>query len=203
MLRPQMRDEIRALAEVEGASTMTGLINSHIQQSLDALTALAKYDECFTPDTILTVAANGVVTLPTALQHLDDRGIYFLVNGSVDLGDKYILNSYARWRTSDVGRASQYRMYGVDGAGAISRKLQLTPYDDIDIVNDRVMINYWRKLTWNIDTSEFPIPKLQETLILRVAARICKRTNSQLAAKHLRDAQGAYAALRASSPMQT
>lgn len=194
-----MRDEVRAYAEIEGSSAMTGLINSAISQVLDSLTALAKYDECFTPDTTLVIAANGIVSLPTTLQHIDENTIYFLIDGLVDDLNKYRLHPFTRMRQRTFGRASQFRLFGVEVSGVRARRLQISPSVDINIATDRVMIDYWAKLNWNSDSTSCPIQKLEETIILKAAARVAKGTNSRLASKLAKMAQEAYVALRASS----
>ena len=199
MLRPQMRDEIRAHAEIPGSTSMTGLINSAISQTLDRLTALAKYDECFTPDFSIPIIANGVVSLPTNLQHLDENMIYFLIDGLVDDRNRYRLHPFTRTRNRNIGRASQFRLYGVSTGGIQLRKLQVSPFVNINIATDRVAIDYWAKLNWDNDNFNCPIQKLEETIILQAAARIAKGTNSRLATKLKNLGQEAYIAARASS----
>jgi hypothetical protein len=198
MLRPQMRDEIRRHAEIAGATEDIGLINNVIQEVLDDLTGLAKYDELYQVDQILAIAANGLVTFPSAMQHFDDRQVYFLVDGSVDIGNKYLLHPFTRSRVTSFGPASQFRLIGTIGTPVVL-KMQVTPYDDISTADDRVMVNYWAKLTWNLDDTTFPFPKMQEALILKVASRICRKDNSRLAAKLAAEGRDAYVALRAQS----
>lgn len=197
-----MRDQIRGLAEVEGSTTMTGLINTAIQEVLDSLTALAKYDECFVPDNVLAIAANGIVTVPTTAQHVDDDNVYFLIEGSTDLGDKYRLHRFARMRNRSTGRASQFRFTGNIALSTAQLRIQITPYGDIDTTLDKVMLNYWRKFDWTNDVNQFPFPKLEEVTMLKVAARICRGTNSRLAAKLAAQARDAYTAVRASSQIR-
>lgn len=199
MLRPMMRDVIRAHAEIEGATSMTGLINTVIEQALDAITGLARYEECYRIETVLLIAANGVVTPPTDLQHWDEKMIYFLINGSVDLGDKYRLHPFTRMRNTTFGRASQFQLYGIGSGSSALRRIKITPFVDIDTALDRLMINYWGNLGWGSDITEFPIPRLEEVVILRTAARVCKGTNSRLASKLTSMASDAYIALRAAS----
>src|SRR5690349_4145439 len=107
MLRPTLRDEIRALAEIPGATTMTGLINSAITDTVNAVTSTARYDELFTPNQELTIAANGIVTLPSNFQHLDESEVYFLVDGDPETGHKYRLHKFNRIRSTTIGPARQ------------------------------------------------------------------------------------------------
>lgn len=194
-----MRDEVRALAEVAGATSMTGLINSVFSQVLESLTSLAKYDECFTPNTVLAIAANGVVSLPLDLQHIDLTEIYFSIDGIVDERNVYRLHPYTRMRSKYTGHASQYRLYGLSQGGGQVRRMEITPFDEIDTVNDRIRINYWKKLTWANDITTFPIMKLREVTILKTAARVAKQTNSRLSNRLTNQARDAYIAMRASS----
>lgn len=194
-----MRDEVRALAEVTGPTSMTGLINNIIQESLDALTGLARYDECYVPATILTVDADGIVSLPTDLQHFDEKEMFYRIDNQTDIGNRYRLKSYARVRSTEIGRPAQFRFYGTGTSGAIIRKMLITPIVDIDATDDRIEMNYWRKLTFATDGTEVPILKLAETIILKTAARVAKQSNTKLSQKLSAQARDAYTAARASS----
>jgi hypothetical protein len=189
-----MRDEIRALAEIPGSNPMAGLINGAIQDTIDSITNLAKYDELFTPNHVVTIAANGVITLPSDFQHFDKDHVYFLQDNDTD--HPLRLNPFNRVRSLLTGLPRQFRMYGTDSSGVITRKMEITPYGDISTADDRVMINYWRRYIW-LEGVQFPIPKMEETIKLRVAARIAKQANTRLAQKLTAQARDAYAAMRA------
>lgn len=195
MLRIEMRDEIRAMAEISGTGTANGLINNAIQDALNNITSLARYDELYTIDTVLNIAANGVVTLPSDFQHLDDTGIYFLRDGEAE--NRIRLNPYHRVRSYLTGLPKQWRYYGTDSSGVITRKLQITPYAEIVTADDKLSISYWRKYNWDTDTVEFPIPKFEETIKLKVAARIAKSKDSRLSQKLMLQSKEAYISLRA------
>lgn len=197
MLRTTLRDEIRALAEVEGSSSMTGLINLAIQDVIDSLTALARYDELFTPNHELAIAANGIVTLPADFQHLDETEIYFLRDGDDEEGNKRRLHRFSRIRSVHTGWPRQWRLFGTGSSGEIVRKLELTPHIEIVTANDKLWINYYRKCNWNTDFTALPIPRFGEYIKLKVAARIAKQTNTKLAQRLLGQARDAYIALRA------
>lgn len=202
MLRPAARDEIRAYAEIPGDNTMTGLINSAINEVFQSITAQSKFPELLVLGTILTPLANGVVELPAALQHLDENAIYFLAGGIDDLQNRTQLRQFARFNSTDVGAPYQWRLYGGPSAAVATtyvKKLAITPYADIIIATDRIKLNYYTSLTWDSDTTQPPIASLMETIILRVAARVAKQANSRLAAKLMQQAAIAYNSLRASA----
>lgn len=194
-----MRDEIRALAEIPGATTMTGLINLAIQDALDDITSLAKYDELYTPNKELAIAANGLVTLPSDFQHLDPSEIYYLIDGQSSSGRRIRLNKFSRVRSTDVGPARQWRLLGTQAGSVITRKMEISPFVDVDTANDVIWINYWRRLIWNDDVSQLPIPRFGETIKLRVAAKVAKNTNTRLAQRRMGEAQLAYGAMRAAA----
>lgn len=197
-----MRDQIRGRAEITGSTTMTGEINDAIQKSLNAITALAKYDECFVLGAALTIDANGVAALPSTLQHFDDKEVYFLRDGSVEIGSRYRLHPFTRSRVTTFGPASQFRLFGAATGGVLQQKLLITPFIDISTADDRVQINYWQQLDFSSEILEFPFPKLEEVVILRAASHVCRSTNTRLANKLMAEYQNAYVAVRAASPVR-
>jgi hypothetical protein len=197
MLKSTLRDEIRALAEIPGATTMTGLINAAIQDTIDSLTSLAKYDELFTPNHPLAIAANGIATIPSDFQHLDETEIYYLIDGDTESGHKIRLNKFQRIRSTTIGPARQWRLFSTQAGDVITRKLEISPSVDIDTANDVLWINYWRRLIWSNEATQLPIPRFAEYIKLRVAARVAKKENTRLSTKLNAEAKMAYAALRA------
>lgn len=200
MLRSAMRDEIRAYAEIPGSETMTGLINAAIQDACDAITGLAKYTELFTPGLSLAIAADGIVTLPATVQHYSDTEVYFLRDGSVEIGSRYRLHPFTRSRVTTFGPASQFQFYGVAGAPGTTR-IKITPFADISTADDRIALDVWSKISWDSDVGEFPVPKISEVVILRAAAKIARSGNTRLSNKLMTQYREAYIALRAQSPI--
>lgn len=197
-----MRDMIRAAAEIPGDKVMSGFINNAINEIFQSCTAQSKYPECLTLGAILVPIANGVIDLPDNLQHLDTDEIYFLTGGIDDAQNRLRLRQYGRFRWRDSGPPMQYRLYGGLKTGSSTiyvKKLAITPFADIDIALDTFKINYYGSLTWASDTVTFPIQEMEEYILLRVAARVAKQSNTKLAAKLMGEASIAYNSLRASA----
>lgn len=200
-----MRDEIRALAEVSGDLSMVGLLNRAIEEIFHSITSQNKYPECLVLGTELAILADGIVELPVDLQHLVPT-IYFLDGGLDEWGSRTQLTSFVNYRYRDSGPPFQYRIFGgpkTSTPNIYIKKLAITPFGDIVIADDQIKIDYYRKLTWAVDNTDFPIPAMEQYLILRVAARVAKTSNFRLHRNLMQQAAEAFNSLRAGALSDT
>lgn len=205
MKRPYLRDEIRQHAQVEGSAALNGTINRAISEIFIGITSQNRYPECYTLGTQLNIFANGIVELPSDLQHFDSSEVYYYSDGGIQLTDRTRLNPYARFLCQNIGRASQWRLFGGPSAADADiyvKKLNITPYQDIDITNDLIVISYWKSLPFDDDVSDFPINSILEYLALRVASRIARASDFRLVQQLNSEARTAWNNLRASADAQ-
>lgn len=202
MTRGQTRDKIRIEAGIPGDNAFDYLINAYLDEELKMLTALRRYPECSLLGVSLTWERDNPPTtyfpyaiLPSDLQHLDVNNIRYY-NGNL----YGLLRPWIRdFVNQTTGIAFQFRRttYLNTVTAAYDQVLQISPPGNIVFPTQNIFIDYWRQLSWSNDTSNFPIPRLETTVALKVVERIANLQNSGLAAKAAGLAKEQYIAARA------
>lgn len=191
MTLKRMRDMIRVDCRIKGISTMVGLIDHHINQSLRDVTSLAKYMEFLVVDAnIATVAAdNPTFLLPTDIQHLEDRSIRYSTTNSAD-SFEYLAKFNANIAK---GLSTGTPQYYYRQAG------NLVLYPKSTLAGSGIFLTYYRYPTTLLnDTDVFPLPQMEKTVMHDVVAIMARATNTKLATLANRDKRDAYSAGRAS-----
>lgn len=202
MTRIQTRDKIRTEAQITGDDAFDYLINQYINEQLWEFTALRRYPECSLIGVALTWQRNNpptlyypYATLPSDLQHLDVNNIRYFTQ------DSYILmRPWTRvFANQSNGQAFQFRRttYLNAASAAYDQVLQITPDEEITYATEAIYIDYWRKLSWSDDTSQFPLPRLETSVALKVTERIASLQNTGVAQRAANLAMQHYIAARA------
>lgn len=192
MTLQELRDAIRIEAEMPGDNTYDYYLDLLIQRELNQQTGLNKYNEAIVLDeTIAWVGGNTpYIALPTDLQHLD----YDQVRYYRDTEFWFLKRRPARWATS-IGDAIYFQRTN----SGTTQQLYFTPNADVNYATDSIVINYWRKLTWNVDGDECPIPQLTPVIQHAVAKRVAKLQSTNNFERSAIAQREAYIAARATS----
>ncbi len=186
----EIRDLIRAEANIEGIGEYSTLIDALINEELQRVTGTAHFAELLT-ETTLSVAANEQYEfdLPADFQLLD-RIIYVPSEASRAFSGPFPLDrGFPRgWLTNTNGRPQFYSRFG--------SKLRIYPYTE-SYLNDELSLSYYKKVTLSADTDEFPVDSLLPVVRQYVMGRLLAMTDSKKAMLARQNANTAYIGSRA------
>lgn len=187
----EIRDLIRAEANIEGLGEYTNLIDALVNEELGRLTGTAPYAELIT-ETVLTslVDATFEFALPVDFQILDR--IVFVPNAAnpASYGSSYTLDKGLQrgYLTQIEGRPLYYRRFGT--------KVRVYPYTQF-YANDSLNLSYYKRPVLTLDTDLFPVESLIPPVRQYVMARMLAMTDTKKAQYARGNANTALIAARA------
>lgn len=187
MVLAEIRDLIRAEAQVEGDVTYQVLLDNMINQELLALTGKGRYRE-LQEESTYTISTNEQheFTLPTDFQLLEnltyerDDDLYPIKTLSIGKEPRVSLNLR--------GTASYYYRR--------ANKILVYPYQEI-VIGDIFTLFYYKKHTLTDDDDELLVESLARPLILSCSARILRLKDTRGAMILKSDANQAFRDSRA------
>lgn len=189
----EIRDLIRAEANIEGLDEYQTLIDNLINQELQRLTGLAPYAELLTEATLTwTVDGQFDFDLPTDFQLLN-RIIYVpnpTNTASAAYGNPFPLDKgfSQGFQTCPNGVPQFYHRFGT--------KLRIYPYLS-SYTGDSLTLSYYKKPELVLDGDLFPVDSLIPPVQQFVMARMLRMTNTQKARDTQANANQALIAARA------
>lgn len=185
----EMRDLIRAEANLEGAKEYSTLIDSIINQELQALTGKAKYAELLS-SYVFTSPADQTHSfpIPTDFQLIDS--VTFNRFDDINPNRGYTLSRGIRgmWQSNING----YPKYYTREAGFF----QIYPYTSF-FLNDFVTVSYYRKPILILETDEFPIVSIEKAVIQATMGRMLRLVDTKRAQLATQDAEKSFMESRA------
>ncbi len=183
----EIRNIVVKEANLKGANTETGWINSLVNRKLQSYTALRKYAEFFVPNFAInaTAANDPNFVLPTDLQHLNYESVRYSDDGDIE-------NARGIYRGSIGGSAIglPYRYARIAG------NLRLRP--TTISATAKVFIDYYSlPTTLSNDADVFPVSGLEDVIINETVSEILLHTNTKLAAVKQQRADSDYSKSRA------
>lgn len=186
----EMRDYIRAEANLSGAKEYSTLIDSIINQELQAITGKAKYADLFIPDFVFTSPADQTHSfdIPADLQILDS--VTFNRSDDINPQRGYTLSRGIRgmWQVN----ANGYPKYYTRENGFF----QIYPYTSF-FLNDFVTLGYYKRPTLQAETDQFPVQSLEKAVIQATIGRMLRLVDTKRAMMASQDAAKAYIESRA------
>lgn len=186
MVLAEIRDLIRAEANLQGLDEYTVLIDSILNQELQQMTGKSKYTELLDSDT-LTSTGDGMhlFSLPADFQLFGD--LQYFQSGelqSIPLGQG-IRNQYQ----AHIEGYPQY--YAIVGT-----QLQIYPYSSF-YLGDYLILGYYKKPQLVLDSDVFPVSSLEKAVIQATMGRMLRMVDTKRAQMATADADKAWIESRA------
>lgn len=184
----EMRDLIRGEANIQGLKEYGTLIDSIINQELQALTGKAKYEELSTIQVFsLSVDGQGQFTLPVDFQLMGNVN-YTRPNEDPDFSCNLSPGSKSNYLTHLMGWPQYYRRVG--------SQLLIYPYTDT-LLGEVITLQYYKKPILSLDADLLPVESLEKTLIQLAMGRMLRMTDTKRAQMATADGKQTWLETRA------
>lgn len=181
----ELRDLIRAEANIQGLDEYTTLIDAIINQELQRITGKSKYQELLTEFTY-TSALTGTYgfDLPADFQ-LWDFITFSPIEGSLAYGRPFNLSKgFARGHLTNTYGVPQF-------FHRVGNRFNVYPFTEF-YLNDRLILSYYKRPVLLLDSDVFPVESLIPAVQQYVMARMLGMTDSKKSLIVRRNAEGAY-----------
>lgn len=168
----EMRDLVRAEANLQGLNEYTVLIDSIINQELQELTQKSNYD-VLRETVVFTASVDGENSfdLPDDFQRISTLD-YLPTGNTPPCGYSLSRGTKDNYLTNTQG----YPKYFV----TLQRKLQIYPYTSF-FINDTLSLAYYKKPVLVLDTDEFPVDSLIKSVQQLTMGRLLRMIDTKRA----------------------
>lgn len=173
----ELRDLIRAEANLEGLNEYQNLIDNLINQELQRLTGLAKYSDLLTDFVFTQVAVNNFsFNLPADFQLFSSITYTpYLTTTTLLLGSA----SPPFTLSPGLDRGWERRPMGIPKFFMkIGRTFKVYPYTDFAL-NDTLTLSYYKRPELNLDTDIFPVESLIPAVQQFVMGRLLRMRDTR------------------------
>lgn len=186
MVLAELRDLVRAEANIQGLKEYSTMIDASINQELSRLTGKSKYEELRAQQIYTTTGiAQNTFLLPVDYQHIISATYNaFNSNQTCQLGK----GNATMLEVVKCGWPYYYARQGLN--------LIVYPYMDV-AVGDILTLDYYKKVILTLDADSFPVPSLELPVIQFVIARMLSMTDTRKAQFAAEKAEETYRDTRA------